>query len=100
MTNKMVIPSEEEMDQLSVRGWAIYQEKIKPVFEPAENGKVVAIHLTSGDFEVARNSALASKAIRSRHPDGLLMVTDIGPAKIDGLTLRMMGSQLISGQSK
>lgn len=87
----VVIPSEEEMDQLSLRGWTIYQEKIKSVFEPQENGKVVAIHLDSGDYEVAKSSSMASKAIRLRHPDGLLMVTDIGPAQIDGLTLRMMG---------
>jgi len=41
MINEMVIPSEEEMDQLSVRGWAIYQEKIETAFEPQENGKVM-----------------------------------------------------------
>ncbi len=100
MVSEMVLPSEEEMDRLSVRGWAIYQEKVKPAFEPHENGKIVAIHLDSGDYEVAKTSSLASKAIRNRHPDGLLMVTDIGPAKIDGLTLRMMGSQLVSEQSR
>ena len=93
MINEMVLPSEEELDQLSLQGWTIYQEKIKPIFEPQENGKVVVIHLDSGDYEVARTSAIASKAIRLRHPDGLLMVTDIGPAQIDGLTLRMMGWQ-------
>ena len=81
------------MDQLSVRGWAIYQEKIETAFEPQENGKVMAIHIASGEFEVAKNSALASKAIRSRRPDGLLMVTDMGPARIDGLALHIMGSQ-------
>ncbi|MGI4792066.1 MAG: hypothetical protein ACRYFS_24855 [Janthinobacterium lividum] len=98
--SKMTILSQQEMEQLSQRGWWIYEEKLKPILEPQDNGKVVAIHLDSGDYEVARNSPSASKAMRIRHPSGLLMVTDIGPARMDSLTLHMMGSQLVSGESK
>ena len=97
---ELVIPSEEEMARLCENGRDIYDSKLKAILEPEYNGKVVAIHLDTGDYEVAGNSPTASRAIRARHPSGLLMVTDIGPAKMDGLTLRMMGSRLASGGRK
>ena len=100
MPTTSAIPSQEEMDQLSARGWAIYDQTLKAILEPQYNGQVVAIHLDSGDYEVARNSPTASRALRARHPVGLMMVTDVGPAKIDSLTLRMFGSQILSGDSK
>ncbi len=93
---ELVIPSEEETARLCAIGRAIYDNKLKAMLEPEYNGKIVAIHLDTGDYEVAGNSPTASRAIRARHPLGLLMVTDVGPAKMDGLTLRMMGSQFLS----
>ena len=94
------IPSQKEMEQLSARGRAIYNQTLKSTLEPLRNGQVVAIRLDSGDYEAARNSPTASRALCARHPVGLTMVTDVGPAKIDSLTLRMLGSQLLSGDSK
>lgn len=95
-----MVPSQEEMEQLSAKGRAIYDQTLKAVLEPQYNGQVVAIHLDSGDYEVAKNSPTASRALRARHPVGLMMVTDVGPARIDSLTLRMLGNQLLSGDSK
>jgi len=94
------IPSQEEMEQLSARGRAIYDQTLKAVLEPQYNGQEVAIHLDSGDYEVAKNSPHARRALRARRPEGLIMTTNIGPAKMDGLTLRMLGNQLLSGDSK
>ena len=100
MSTTQAIPTQEELDQLSARGHAIYDQMLKAILEPQYNGQVVAIHLDSGDYEVANNSPTASRALRARHPVGLMMVTDVGPARIDSLTLRMLGSQLLSGDSK
>ena len=100
MSTETTLFSQEELEQLSKRGWAIYDEKLKSILEPEFNGKIVAIHLDTGDYEVANNSPTASRAIRARHPEGLMMVTDIGPARMDGLTLRMMSSQMISERMK
>jgi hypothetical protein len=88
------------MEQLSAKGRAIYDQTLKAILEPHYNGQKVAIHLDSGDYEVAKNSPTASRALRARHPVGLMMVTDVGPARIDSLTLRMLGNQLLSGDSK
>lgn len=94
MPTTLTIPSEEEMDRLSAKGSAIYDQTLRAILEPRYNGQVVAIHLDSGDYEVAKNSPTASRALRARHNTGLMMVTDIGPAKMDRITLRMLGSQL------
>ena len=96
----VVLPSEDEMEMLSAKGRAIYDQTLKAILEPHYNGQKVAIHLDSGDYEVAKNSPTASRALRARHPVGLMMVTDVGPARIDSLTLRMLGNQLLSGDSK
>jgi hypothetical protein len=100
MSTTSAIPSQEEMEQLSARGHAIYDNTLKAILEPQYNGQEVAIHLDTGDYEVAKNSPHARRALRARRPEGLIMTTNIGPAKMDGLTLRMLGSQLLSGENK
>ena len=100
MSITATIPSQEDMEQLSARGRALYDNTLKAVLEPRYNGQEVAIHLDSGDYEVAKNTPHARRALRARHPDGLIMTTNIGPARIDGLTLRMLASQLLSGEKK
>ncbi len=92
----VVLPSEDEMEMLSAKGRAIYDQTLKAILEPQYNGQVVAIHLDTEDYEVARNSPTATRALRARHSSGLMMITDIGPARIDSLTLRMLGSQILS----
>ena len=88
------------MEQLSAKGHVIYDQTLKAVLEPKYNGQEVAIHLDSGDYEVAGNSPHARRALRARRPEGLIMTVNIGPAKMDGLTLRMLGSQLLSSENK
>ena len=94
------IQSDEELEHLANKGQSIYDERIKPLVEPDYNGQFVAIHLDTGDYEVAQNSPTARFALRKRHSDGLIMTTDVGPAKIDSLTVRMLASQLLSRENK
>ena len=100
MQTKLPALSEGELDRISKVGRAIYEEKLKDVLEPAHNGQVVAIHLDSGDYEIARYSRSAWTALRARRPDGMMMVSDIGPAKVDSLSVRMLASQVLTRQGK
>lgn len=97
---EMVIPSEDETARLCAIGRTIYETQLKAILEPEYNGKMVAIHLDSGDYAIASNSPYARRDLRVRKPTGLIFVTDIGLAPIDGLTWRMMGSQILSGRGK
>ncbi len=94
------MPTEEEIKLLTGKAHAIYESKLKSILEPQFNGQIVAIHVDSGDYEVAKHSATATRAIRARHPGTLALILDIGPPRIDSLTMRMLGSQILSGQIK
>lgn len=85
--------SQEEMDRIGNAGEAIYQERIKALVEPDCDGQVVAIHLESGDYEVARTSSAAWKALRRRQPDGPYFLRDIGIAPWDDLSMRMAATE-------
>ena len=80
------------LDEIERRGLAIY-ETIKPLLEPAENGRVVAIHIDSGDYATGRNSPQARTAIRFRHPKGQLLLMDIGSEPNYGLAARFLAAQ-------
>ena len=95
-----MIPSEEETARLCAIGRAIYDNTLKAILEPEYNGRMVAIHLDTGDYAIAGNSPYARRDLRIRRPTGFIYVTDVGPAPMDGLTLRMMGSQMLSGRGK
>jgi hypothetical protein len=47
-------------------------------------------HVETKDYEVAKGPGHAHRALRARHPDGLVIVHQIGPANA-GLVVRMRG---------
>lgn len=79
------------LDEVSRRGLAIYETRLKALLEPAHNGQVVAIHVDSGDHVVAASSPDALRAMRRVHPTGLLFLYTIGPVGDRGLARRMQG---------
>ena len=90
--------SDETQTATVKRGLAIYNADLKSVLEPAYLGQVVAIHVESGDYAVGRNSSLASRALRSKQPDGLTVSVDIGNVPVDDpLSQRLRGGSNIAG---
>jgi hypothetical protein len=75
--------SDEEMARLSVKGQAIYDERIKHLLESAHNGETIAIHLDSGDYAVGRSFPVALRTLRLSQPEGLVMTMIIGPERED-----------------
>jgi hypothetical protein len=66
----MMIP---QVDTISVRelaaqvGEAIYEQKLKPVLEPAYHGQVVAIHLPSQDYFLGHSLLEATDLLRQKY---------------------------------
>ena len=89
-----------ELSELSRRGLAFYEEKLRAVLEPEHNGKVVAIHVDSGDYEVAGNSPEALRAMHARHPDSPVVIRAVGPEFRHGLVARMLASQMLTRHKK
>lgn len=93
-------PPQDEIEQWSAKAHGIYDDTLKAILEPQFNGQIVAIHPDSGDYEVAENSPRARRNLRARRPQGFILTTNIGPARMDSLTLRMIAGQWLAGNSK
>ena len=57
------------IDEVCDRGEQIYEEQIKPLVEPQENGKFIVIDIESGDYEIDEEQIEASQRLRERRPD-------------------------------
>lgn len=81
----------QPLDEVTLRGLAIYENQLRAILEPEHIGEVVAIHIDSGDHAVASSSPAALRAMRRVHPSGLLFLYTIGPSTDYGLARRMTG---------
>lgn len=49
----------------------IYQEKIKPLVEPQEQGKFIVIDVVSGDYEIDEQIVDAFDRLKARRPESV-----------------------------
>ena len=70
--------SEDRLDEVGERGMAIYEDRLKDGLEPSFNRQFVAIHVDTGDYEVAPDHLTAAKRARAKHPDGSLFAIRVG----------------------
>ena len=75
MTVKQPKYSKEEFAR---RGDEIYTAKIRSQVEPANNGKIVAIDIETGAFEVAEDIVNASEQLLGKYPDAQTWFIRIG----------------------
>jgi hypothetical protein len=95
------VQSPPEMTDLTRRGLALYESKLKPILEPERNNEFVAIHVDSEDYAVARSSGDAMRTLLARHPrDGRLVLMKIGPEPEYGLAARMLAGEMLRGSRK
>ena len=65
-------------EEIGARGETIYQEKIRPLVDPAETGKFVVIDVDSGDYEIGAEFLAASARLRARRPNAVNYGVRIG----------------------
>jgi hypothetical protein len=76
--------SEVPVDQkaakaIADRGEKIYAENIKPHIDiEKEKGKFVVIDVDTGDYEIDRRDAAATRRLVDRHPDAVTYAVRIG----------------------
>ena len=59
-------------------GRAIYQEKIRDTLGPERRGKIVAIDVHSGDYEIADKGVDATVGLLARQPDAFIWRERVG----------------------
>jgi hypothetical protein len=75
MTVRQPHYSKEEFAQ---RGDALYESQIRSQVEEGNHGKIVAIDLETGAFEVDRNEIVACERLEAKHPDAQIWIVRIG----------------------
>ena len=81
-------------EEFSRRGDALYDQLIRPVFEPSHNGQFAAIDIETGEFEVDESEIVAGNRLRARLPNAQTWMTKIGSRYLRrfGFVPRKVGS--------
>jgi hypothetical protein len=75
MTKRQPRLSKEEHARL---GTTIYEERVRPEVEVGNQGKIVAIDVETGAFEVGEDTLTASQRLLARYPDAQIWCVRIG----------------------
>ena len=67
-----------QLAAISELGEKIYRERIKSRLAPSEKGKIVAIDVLSGDYEVDADFITASDRLQARRPDAVGYAVRVG----------------------
>jgi hypothetical protein len=65
-------------EEFARRGDLIYQTQILPQVELGNQGKIVAIDLETGDFEIDACEIAACNRLEVRHPDAQIWIVRVG----------------------
>ena len=60
------------------RGTIIYDEQVRPLVEAGNRGKIVAIDVDGGAFEMAEDTLAAAERLLARCPDAQIWFVRIG----------------------
>jgi hypothetical protein len=75
MTGRQPRYSKEEHAR---RGMDLYERQVRPQVEAGNRGKVVAIDIDTGDFELAEDTLAAADRLLARRPDAQIWFVRIG----------------------
>ena len=65
------------------RGNEIYESQVRPQVEAGNDGRIVAIDIETGNFEVADDLLTASKRLTARLPDAQTWFVRVGYPAVD-----------------
>lgn len=65
-------------DEFARRGDEIYETQVRPQVEASNHGRIVAIDIETGAFELANNILTATNALFERLPDAQPWIIRIG----------------------
>ena len=60
----------QDAEALSEHGLAIYEEKLRPLLEPAYANKYIAIQVETEEYALGESSGDALRTPRKHHPEG------------------------------
>jgi hypothetical protein len=91
MTVRQPRYSKEEFAQ---RGHEIYESQVRSKVEADNHGKIVAIDIETGAFEVADDSLTAAKQLLIRYPDAQIFGIRIGHRAVHRFGFHSFGASV------
>ena len=77
-------------EEFARRGDEIYESQVRQQVEEGNHGKIVAIDIETGAFEVADDLLIASKHLSARVPDAQTWFVRIGYLAVDRFGARSL----------
>jgi hypothetical protein len=74
----MVSPTHLSKEEVARLGEEIYEKNIRAQVEAQNDGKILAIDVITGDYEIDDKTLPAADRLRARHPSAILYVIRIG----------------------
>ena len=65
-------------EEFARRGDEIYESQVRPQVEEGNHGKIVAIDIETGAFEVNASEIAACDRLEARYPDAQIWIARIG----------------------
>ena len=65
-------------EEFARRGTELYEQQIRPVVEQGNRGRIVAIDIETGDYQLADDVLQACEPLIARRPDAQLWCVRIG----------------------
>jgi hypothetical protein len=65
-------------EEFARRGNEIYESQVRSQVEEENHGKIVAIDIETGAFELAKNSLTASDRLLAQYPDAQIWFVRVG----------------------
>jgi hypothetical protein len=69
-------------DEHARRGTEVYEQQVRPQVEAGNQGRVVALDVDTGAFEVANDTLTASQRLLARIPEAQIWCVRIGHAAV------------------
>ncbi len=66
-------------DEIAQRGKELYQQRLRTQVETADNiGKIIAIDLNTGDYEIDRDLLAACHRLKAKQPNTVTWIERVG----------------------
>ena len=75
-------------EEFARRGTETYEQQVRPQVEESNQGKILAIDIETGAFEMAEDTLMASERLLTRYPDAQIWCFRIGHHGVHRFGLR------------
>lgn len=74
----MTVRPRYSKEEFARRGDEVYESQVRSQVEESNHGKIVAINIETGDFEVDKSEIAACARLEARDPDAQIWIVRIG----------------------